>query len=131
MVHFSFGDAGRRVRIFYQTAATNPVSSLEEARVVPGLGPERQVPADGLGDEAQPALAVEHYYAGYPLATGGPTPEKIMASRFWLAWISTRTLYVPGADGATPARPGRGGSNVYYGVLLPDFEAASGTGVGG
>ncbi|MBI2298295.1 MAG: hypothetical protein HYU66_04970, partial [Armatimonadetes bacterium] len=128
MLWFSFNDAGKRVRIWYDTTSTNPASRVEEAQVVPGLGPERLVPTAGVGDETRPALAVENVPVGYRTAAQAVTAapaDRILASRYWLVWASTRDLYVPGALGTDPPRRGVGGSNRYYASFQPDFAAAS------
>ena len=121
MLWFGWGDTGRRVRVWYQTTTTDPASRIEEAAVVPGFGQERLVPLDGSGDESQPCLAAESFHVGYR-APAQAAVQQILTTRLWLAWTSTRDLYVHGADGATPAAPGAAGTNLYYAALLPDFS---------
>lgn len=129
MLHFSYEDVKKRVRVWYEYQYTDPAGNLalaqnEEAFYVPGLGPERLVPVDGLGSESQPSLAPEFFYTGYPLG-GQANPEPIMATRFWLAWVSTRDLYVEGAAGTDPPQLGLASGNVYYGTFLPDFTPST------
>ncbi|MCC7494603.1 MAG: hypothetical protein IT204_19755 [Fimbriimonadaceae bacterium] len=121
MVHFGFSDLGRRVRLWYDSGVAGSTNPIEEAAVVPGLGPERLVPLDGASNESQPAVAAEHFYVGYK---DGATVAPIMSTRFWLSWVSTRTLYRQTATGPVP---GASGSNVFYGAFLPDFNAVDST----
>ncbi len=118
MVHFAYNDAGRTVWIFYESPAETGVIQRVATRV-PGLGPERLVPIDGAVNESQPAIAPEHMYVRYELNS---TTERIMSSRFWLAWVSTRDLYL---QEATASRPGTAGTNVFYGTFLPDFAPST------
>ncbi|NUP99675.1 MAG: hypothetical protein HUU35_07465, partial [Armatimonadetes bacterium] len=128
MVHFGFDDIGRTVRVWYRSPADLDTSGAErlqeEAFRVPGLGPERLVPIDGAVNESQPAIAAEHSLVGYQLS--GAT-ERIMSSRYWLAWVSTRDLFVPDATdpAANPPRLGRAGTNIFYGAFMPEFSPAT------
>jgi len=126
MVHFGYNDIGRRIRMWYNSPlSTTPI---EEAHRVVGLGPERRLPLSGDANESQPAVAPEHFYVGYQRTVGGaPVTERIMSTRFWLAWVSTRDLYVP--DPADPANNppvlGTAGTNLFYGAFMPNYESSN------
>jgi len=125
MVHVPIERAGHRLQFTYTyTIDTGTATATDERQVVPGLGPERIVPMDGLGSESMPALAAEHFLAGYPLGT--PTQQRtIMSGRHWLAWVSTRDLYRLNATAGSPPLRGRAGTHVYYGAFLPDYTPAA------
>lgn len=125
LIHFSYLDAGKRVRVVYEytfrDASGNPQTGItEEAHIVPGLGPERPLPLDGHGSQGQPTLSTERFMADYGWG-------RIQATRFWLAYASTRDLFTYDdlTDPTQPPRRGRAGTNVYYGAFLPDFSPAT------
>lgn len=122
MVHFGYNDIGRRIRLWYDTPLTATPTPVEEAVRVVGLGPERRMPLSGDANESQPAVAPEHFYVGYQR---NGTTERIMSTRFWLAWVSTRDLYVPDPNdpAANPPRLGTAGTNLFYGAFLPNYAS--------
>ncbi|MBI5833474.1 MAG: hypothetical protein HZB16_14340, partial [Armatimonadetes bacterium] len=123
MVHLPFDRAGHRVRFTYTyTTDTGTATSTDEYHYVPGLGPERVLPMDGVGSESMPALASEHFLAGYPL---GGNQRSIMSGRHWLAWVSTRDLYQLNPTAGNPPLRGKAGTHVYYGAFLPDYTPAA------
>jgi hypothetical protein len=116
--------AGHRLQLtysynYYSSGGTASATATNESTYVPGLGPERLVPMDGIGSESQPAIAPEFFLTGYPLSN--TTYANILSTRFWLAWVSTRDLYKPGAAGGAPIK-GTAATHIFYGALQPDFS---------
>jgi len=131
MFSFPISYVGHRVQLNYNYTYQDPTTgnvdngtAAAEDSYVPGLGPERLVPMDGIGSESQPSISPEFYYAGYPagITNGTQALGQILAERFWLAWVSTRDLYKPNATQGNPPTKGKAGTHVFYGAFLPDFS---------
>ena len=119
LLHFPAELAGRRILVEYEYILDGGTARVQEYTYIPGMGPERAMPMDGLGSESMPALAVESFLLNYPL---DGEDLSILSSRHWLAWISTRDLYEQAATPGDPPVRGRSGTHVYYGTFLPDYS---------